>query len=75
MAHRPGATVILETDESSRKDHRCRKWLSCQMEPVAHYGLRKIAVIRSVSVRWTDGTEDELGEVTENTVHTIRKDE
>ena len=45
------------------------------MEPVAHYGLRKDEVIRSVSVRWTDGTEDELGEVTENTVHTIRKDE
>ena len=45
----------------------------CQMEPVAHYGLRKNEVIRSVSVRWTDGTEDELGEVEENTVHNIRK--
>ena len=43
------------------------------MEPVAHYGLRKNEVIKSVSVRWTDGTEDELGEVEENTVHNIRK--
>ena len=71
-----GATVILETDmRVHAKTIDAGSGYLCQMEPVAHYGLRKDEVIRSVSVRWTDGTEDELGEVTENTVHTIRKDE
>ena len=71
-----GATVILETDmRVHAKTIDAGSGYLCQMEPVAHYGLRKNEVIKSVSVRWTDGTEDELGEVTENTVHTIRKDE
>ena len=46
----------------------------CQMEPVAHYGLRDGETVKSVKVRWADGTETGLGEMAENKTHIIRKD-
>ena len=67
-----GATVVLKTNMSARKDDRCRKWLSLPDGAVALVFV-KTKVITSVFVRWTDGTEDDLGEVEENTVHNIRK--
>ena len=46
----------------------------CQMEPVAHYGLRDGETVKSVTIRWADGTEAVLDAMAENTTHTIRKD-
>ena len=70
-----GATVILETNmRVHAKTIDAGSGYLCQMEPVAHYGLRTGEVIKSVSVRWTDGSENEITVITENTVHTIRKE-
>ena len=70
-----GATVILETNmRVHAKTIDAGSGYLCQMEPVAHYGLRTGEVIKSVSVRWTDGSENEVTVITENTVHTIRKE-
>ena len=30
----------------------------CQMEPVAHYGLRNGEKVNSVTIKWTDGSSD-----------------
>ena len=30
----------------------------CQMEPVAHYGLRQGEVIKNISIKWTNGSID-----------------
>ena len=70
-----GATVILETNmRVHAKTIDAGSGYLCQMEPVAHYGLRTGEVIKSVSVRWTDGSENEITVITENTVHTIWKE-
>ena len=70
-----GATVILETDmRVHAKTIDAGSGYLCQMEPVAHYGLRDGETVKSVKVRWTDGTETGLGEMAENKTHIIRKD-
>ena len=30
----------------------------CQMEPVAHYGLRNGEQVKSVTIKWSDGSSD-----------------
>ena len=30
----------------------------CQMEPVAHYGIRKGEEVESISIKWTNGNID-----------------
>ena len=70
-----GATVILETDmRVHAKSIDAGSGYLCQMEPVAHYGLRDGETVKSVKVRWTDGTETGLAEMAENKTHIIRKD-
>ena len=51
-----GATVILHTNlRNHAKTIDAGSGYLCQMEPVAHYGLREGEVINSVSIRWTNG--------------------
>ena len=70
-----GATVVLETDmRTHAKTIDAGSGYLCQMEPVAHYGLRDGETVKSVTIRWTDGTEAVLDAMAENTTHTIRKD-
>jgi hypothetical protein len=66
------ATVTLNTNlRSHAKTIDAGSGYLCQMEPVAHYGLRKNEVINSVSVRWTDGTEKVMTIVEERKTHIV----
>ncbi len=52
-----GATVTLHTNlRNHAKTIDAGSGYLCQMEPVAHYGLREGEVIKNVSIKWTNGT-------------------
>ncbi len=54
-----GATVILNTNmRNHAKTIDAGSGYLCQMEPVAHYGLRKGEKVKSVTIKWTDGSLD-----------------
>ena len=54
-----GATVTLNTNlRKHSKTIDAGSGYLCQMEPVAHYGLREEEKIENVSIKWTDGTID-----------------
>ena len=56
-----GATVILDTNlRKHAKTIDAGSGYLCQMEPVAHYGLRKKETINKVQVRWSDGNITEI---------------
>ena len=51
-----GATVTLHTNlRSHAKTIDAGSGYLCQMEPVAHYGLRKGEKINNISIKWTNG--------------------
>ena len=43
----------------------------CQMEPIAHYGLREGEVISHITIKWTNGEETKHQIEELNTVYTI----
>ena len=45
----------------------------CQMEPVAHYGLRNGEKVNSVTIRWTDGSSDNFNISQLNKTYVFRK--
>ena len=54
-----GATVILNTNlRNHAKTIDAGSGYLCQMEPVAHYGLRDGEKIENVSIKWTNGNVD-----------------
>ncbi len=54
-----GATVTLHTNlRNHSKTIDAGSGYLCQMEPVAHYGLRQGEVIKNISIKWTNGTID-----------------
>ncbi len=54
-----GATVTLHTNlRSHAKTIDAGSGYLCQMEPVAHYGLRQDEVIKNISIKWTNGRID-----------------
>ena len=54
-----GATVILNTNlRNHAKTIDAGSGYLCQMEPVAHYGLRDGEKIENVSIKWTNGKID-----------------
>ncbi len=54
-----GATVTLLTNQRKHsKTIDAGSGYLCQMEPVAHYGIRKNENDFKVEVRWTNGTKD-----------------
>ena len=54
-----GATVTLHTNlRNHAKTIDAGSGYLCQMEPVAHYGLRQGEVIKNISIKWTNGTID-----------------
>jgi len=57
-----GATVTLHTNlRNHAKTIDAGSGYLCQMEPVAHYGLREGEVIKNISIKWTNGTIDTYG--------------
>ena len=56
-----GATVTLHTNfRSHAKTIDSGSGYLCQMEPVAHYGIREGEKIKSISIKWTNGNIDEF---------------
>ena len=56
-----GSTVILNTNmRNHAKTIDAGSGYLCQMEPVAHYGLRKGEKVKSVTIKWTDGSSDDF---------------
>ena len=54
-----GATVTLHTNlRNHAKTIDAGSGYLCQMEPVAHYGLREGEVVKNISIKWTNGTID-----------------
>ncbi len=54
-----GATVILNTNmRNHAKTIDAGSGYLCQMEPVAHFGIRNSEKVKSVTIRWTDGSLD-----------------
>ena len=54
-----GATVTLNTNmRNHSKTIDAGSGYLCQMEPVAHYGIRKNEVIESITIKWTNGNEN-----------------
>ena len=54
-----GATVTLLTNQRKHsKTIDAGSGYLCQMEPVAHYGIRKNEKNFNVEVRWTDGSKE-----------------
>ena len=54
-----GATVTLHTNlRNHAKTIDAGSGYLCQMEPIAHYGLRPDEVIKNISIKWTNGTID-----------------
>ena len=54
-----GATVTLLTNQRKHsKTIDAGSGYLCQMEPVAHYGIRKNEKNFKVEVKWTNGTKD-----------------
>ena len=54
-----GATVTMHTNlRSHAKTIDAGSGYLCQMEPVAHYGLREGEIIKNITIKWTNGTID-----------------
>jgi len=54
-----GATVTLHTNlRNHAKTIDAGSGYLCQMEPVAHYGLREGEIIKNITIKWTNGTID-----------------
>ena len=54
-----GATVVLNTNlREHAKTIDSGSGYLCQMEPVAHFGLREGERINNITVRWANGIND-----------------
>ena len=69
-----GATVILNTNiRNHAKTIDAGSGYLCQMEPVAHYGLRNGERVNSVTIKWTDGSSDNFNIDELNKTYVFRK--
>ncbi len=69
-----GATVKLHTDQRIHaKTIDAGSGYLCQMEPVAHYGIRENEVIKKVEVIWTNGSTTEVHDLNLNSILEIRQ--
>ena len=69
-----GATVTLKSNlRTHSKTIDAGSGYLCQMEPVAHFGIRRGEKNISVSIRWTNGSEVHINNVDANKVYTIKQ--
>ena len=70
-----GSTVILNTNlRKHAKTIDAGSGYLCQMEPVAHYGLRTNEKVESVTIKWTDGSSNNFKIDKLNKTYIFRKD-
>ena len=69
-----GATVTLLTNQRKHsKTIDAGSGYLCQMEPVAHYGIRKNENNFKVEVKWTNGTKDLIKITSLNQTITVKQ--
>ena len=69
-----GATVKLYSDQRIHaKTIDAGSGYLCQMEPVAHYGIRKFEVIEKIEVKWTNGEITEFKNIDLNKTIEIKQ--
>ena len=69
-----GATITLKSNlRTHSKTIDAGSGYLCQMEPVAHFGIRRGEKNISVSIRWTNGSEVHINNVDTNKVYTIKQ--
>ena len=69
-----GATVTLLTNQRRHsKTIDAGSGYLCQMEPVAHYGIRKNEKNFKVEVKWTDGTNNLINITSLNQTVTVKQ--
>ena len=69
-----GATVTLNTNmRNHSKTIDAGSGYLCQMEPVAHYGIRTNEVIESIVIKWTNGNENKYKIKELNKVYEFRQ--
>ena len=69
-----GATVTLLTNQRRHsKTIDAGSGYLCQMEPVAHYGIRKNEKNFKVEVKWTDGTDSLINITSLNQTVTVKQ--
>ena len=69
-----GATVTLNTNmRNHSKTIDAGSGYLCQMEPVAHYGLRSGEKVNNVTIKWTDGSSDNFNIDELNKTYIFRK--
>ena len=69
-----GATVTLLTNQRKHsKTIDAGSGYLCQMEPVAHYGIRKNEKNFKVEVKWTDGTKNLIKITSLNQTVTVKQ--
>ncbi len=69
-----GATVTLNSNmRNHSKTIDAGSGYLCQMEPVAHYGIRKNEVVESITIKWTNGNEDKYEIKNLNQVYEFRQ--
>ena len=69
-----GATVTLHTNmRTHSKTIDAGSGYLCQMEPVAHYGIRTNEVIESITIKWTNGNENKYKIKDLNKVYEFRQ--
>ena len=67
-----GATVTLHSNmRNHAKTIDAGSGYLCQMEPVAHYGIREDEVVTHFTIKWTNGLETKHEITDVNTVYTI----
>ena len=70
-----GGTVTLYTNQRTHaKTIDAGSGYLCQMEPVAHYGIRNGEIIEKIVVNWTDGTSSEIYDFDLNQIIEIKQD-
>ena len=69
-----GATVTLKSNlRTHSKTIDAGSGYLCQMEPVAHFGIRRGEKNISVSIRWTNGREVHINSLEKNKVYTVKQ--
>ena len=69
-----GATVTLKSNlRTHSKTIDAGSGYLCQMEPVAHFGIRRGEKNISISIRWTNGKEVHVNSVEKNKVYTFKQ--
>ena len=70
-----GSTVILNTNfRKHAKTIDAGSGYLCQMEPIAHYGLRINEKVESVTIKWTDGSSNNFKIDKLNKTYIFKKD-